>query len=59
MQGSTRSELQDTLKRKQIQLGKAKDRYDKLSYECRTIRSTIGILASEVEQKFDRSKDYL
>ncbi len=51
--------LENILRSKEAQLAKAKDRYDNLSYECRTIRSMTEILASKVEQKFDRSKDYL
>ncbi len=51
-------QLENILQRKEAQLAKAKDRYDKLSYECRTIRSTIEILAPKAEQKFDRSKEY-
>ena len=52
-------QLENILRSKEAQLAKAKDRYDKISYECRTIRSTIEILVLKTEQKFDRSKDDL
>ena len=47
MNTPTYSVLENSLKRREVQLAKAKDRYDKLNYECRTIRSTIEILASK------------
>ena len=38
-------EFEDALKRKEIELAKAKDRYIRLNHECRTIRSALDILA--------------
>lgn len=42
-----RSEIEDTLKRKEIELAKAKDRYSRLNHECNAMRSTLDILAHD------------
>ena len=42
------SEIHDTLKRKRHQLKAAEAEVDRLRHECRAIRDTIAILASEV-----------
>ena len=44
MQRLTHSRLKDTLKRKEVQLARVKNRYDQLSYEYRTLRSALDII---------------
>ncbi len=44
MKPSPQSALENSLKHREIQLAKAKYKYDKLNFECRTLRSAISIL---------------
>ncbi len=47
MTTSVRSEFEDTLKWRETELAKAKDRYNRLNQEYRTIRSALDILAHD------------
>ena len=44
MKASPQSFLENSLKHREIELVKAKDKYDKLNFECRILRSAISIL---------------
>ncbi len=44
MQQSIRIKFEHTLKLKKLQLAHAKDRYKKLDYEYRTLRSALDII---------------
>ena len=47
MRQATLSELKVTLRSKEHQLTKAREKFEKLRYECKALRDTLAICESE------------